>query len=181
MAENDIVEYHLKLKTIDELFGEPASDPWDPESRYVSGIDELANFLRLQRLRYAAIRLTISLSDQATDDNLCTNTAHALQRYCDFQIADNHRQIEEARLDGRRALITSIPVLLIIVAIGLLIFWMPYLTDSVKSFLAAGLGVFTWVTLWNPADLMIYAWRPLLRDKRMYEKIREGELVLTSS
>ncbi|MBP1701494.1 MAG: hypothetical protein H6Q38_601 [Chloroflexi bacterium] len=181
MTENNEIEYHLKLHTLDELFAEPLADPWDPTSRYVSGLDEVANYLHLQRLRYQTVHLTISLDAEGVNDDLRRKTIEAIKRYCDYQIAENTRQIAEVRLEGRRSLVTSIPVLLIIIGIGVLIFLIPYLTDTVKSYLAAGLGVFTWVTLWNPADLLIYAWRPLLHDKHMYEKIRDGEIVLKSS
>lgn len=181
MAENDEIEYHLKLHTIDELFAEPSADPWDPTSRYESGFDEVVNYFHLHPLRNHTIRLNISLDGEAVDDNLGRKTIEAIKRYCDYQIADNKRQVAEVRLEGKRSLITSIPVLLIIIGIGVLIFLIPYLTDTVKSYLAAGLGVFTWVTLWNPADLLIYAWRPLLRDKHLYEKIRDGEITLKSS
>jgi hypothetical protein len=178
MPNDDTIEYRLSLHNVEELFAEPAADPWDPASRYVSGIDEAVNYFHQQNIRDHPLRLVISLQEQTIDAALIQRTREALQRYCDFQIVDNQRQIRDMEIEGNRTLITSIPILAVIVIIGLLAYMIPGLPQALLYFIATTLGVFAWVALWNPADYYIYEWRPFRRYRIIFEKLRDGELII---
>ena len=46
MTNREVNVASIQLQASAELFTEPEADPFNPQSRYLSGIDEIANQLR---------------------------------------------------------------------------------------------------------------------------------------
>lgn len=100
-------EIEIRLNTIEELFGEPAADPFDPQSRYQSGIDEIAQQPRLM-WRPQLTRLLIRLPGEAMEPDLPGRTKAALERYCAAKVRENQQAITETRHQGRWGFISAL-------------------------------------------------------------------------
>jgi hypothetical protein len=178
MAE-DRNEIEITLNSIEELFAEPTADPFDPDSRYLSGIDELAGQLRLMpRELGKPTRLTVQLPDTAVTPDTQPTLKAALERYCQAQIAANRQAIAELRVSSRRSTISAFVIVVIMVILTfLLILTVPPLAEW-SGAIAGFVGIAIWVIFWDPIYNYVYAWRPNRLDIKVYENLREAELVV---
>ena len=102
------IEIHLSLKNIEELFSEPAADPFDKDSRYLSGIDEITGQLRLRRKDLnSKSRVYIRLIQEDLSSTAQSLFKEALHRYCAAKIVENQQSINEIRVNNRPIAISS--------------------------------------------------------------------------
>jgi len=169
----------IQLQSIEALFAEPAADPFDPESRYLSGIDEIANQLRWAHLP-APPRIVIALpAEELTLENQA-KTRDAMQRYCAYQIESNTFELHSLRIEARRGMALSILYAVLFIVVGILIGMIPIIPDAIKVMVASLMGIFCWAALWPAADLYLFGWKPFRRARRLYENLRQAELVFES-
>lgn len=176
-------QIEIKLSSMEEMFAEPAADPFDPDSRYLSGIDEVVGQLRLKRRELnEKTRLLIRLPQTAvTLDTAAILLKAAPGRYGAAQIALNQQAIEELHIGSRREAISAlvIAVVLIILTIFLLVV-IPALQEF-SGALAGFVGIAVWVIFWDPIYNYVYAWRPNRLDIKVFENLQKAELVVESS
>jgi hypothetical protein len=175
-------EIHISLATLDQFFSEPTADPFDPNSRYVSGIDELVGeLLRLNpNQRKMVTRLVVTLQAGTDIAGLEGSLRDALQRYCAAQVDANHRALEDVHRSGRRVLPYSIVAGLLAVVVGLLLALSGLVPDPLLPIVASVVSVFAWVALWQPAQLFLYDWIPYSRDERLYRWLGELDVRVQS-
>lgn len=165
----------INLRSIDELFGEPAADPWDPETRYRSGIDEI--WARLRMIPIAKpVSFTIHLPSTAISEDLETRTRQAFDRYCMAQIETNSNEIDTIKIAGRRDFVISIVATLGLLALIATIAAVLHLDGVLLSALIAWTGIAAWAILWGPVDTFIWGRLPYRREIRFYEKMLSSDL-----
>lgn len=178
MAEEEI-KTELKLNSVEELFAEPVADPFDPDSRYISGIDEVVNQLRLkpQDLNKKS-RLIIKLPQEAFNQDTSTILRSALNRYCAAMIAENQQVIKELRVSSQRQAISALIIVVIMVFLSI------FLVNSIPGLqafsgaIAGFVGIAIWVIFWDPIYNYVYAWRPNRLDMRIFQNLLTAELVV---
>jgi hypothetical protein len=179
MPTNEIDKVSVQLKTIEELFDPPAANPFEPDSRYLSGIDELAQQLAKRRLKeYKPTQVVISLPAQAIEPGLKEKTRAALARHADAQIEAAGVELDQLRRRGRFSLISAIVIILVAIVVVWFIGWLNILPETVESFLVGGLSVFSWVAVWDPFNVYLYEWRVPVRTRRIFERLRQAEVVI---
>jgi hypothetical protein len=179
MSTNEIDKVGVQLKTIEELFDPPEANPFEPDSRYIAGIDELAQQLAQRRLReYKPTQVDILLPAQAIEPGLKEKIQAALARYSAAQIEAADLELEQLRRRGRFSLISAIVIILVAIAVVWFIGWLNILPETVESFLVGGLSVFAWVAVWDPFNVYLYEWRVPVRTRRVFERLRQAEVVI---
>ncbi|MBX3058625.1 MAG: hypothetical protein KF770_19340 [Anaerolineae bacterium] len=175
-------QIEIKLNSPEEMFAEPAADPFDPDSRYLSGIDDVVGQLRLKRRELdEKTRLVIRLPQTAVTADSAATLKAALDRYGAAQIAQNQQAIEELRVGSRRQAISA---LVIAVALILLTMFLLAAIPALQDFsgaLAGFVGIAVWVIFWDPIYNYVYAWRPNRLDIKVYENLQKAELVVEGS
>jgi len=176
MTDNEINIARIQLKTSAELFAEPEADPFNPQSRFISGIDEIANQLRWapQRNPY---RIVIALPEAELTAENQVRTREALLRYCAYQVMFNHNELDSLRIEARQSMALSILYALLFILIGILIGFLPVIPQAIKVMLASLLGIFCWAALWPAADVYLFAWKPFRRAVRLYKNLSQAELI----
>ena len=167
----------IDLTSIQQLFGQPGADPFDPDSRYIAGIDEVVD--RLQLLPHRQRRkqnILITLPPQVIKPGLEEETRAALRRYCEAKIDQNQGELNKVKRKAPRALLYSLVIVGIGLSLGALILSADYFSDAIRTLLSNGLTIFAWVALWEPAGIYLYEWIPLTSDKRLYQLLKELEL-----
>lgn len=177
-------EIRLELNSIDQLFQDPVFDPFTPDSRSLSGIDELLNQMHelSGRELEAMRRLAIALPAGAVAPGLDLEVKQALQRYCDEMIAQNERDLREVRRGGRRQL----PYSLVVIVLGTgVVYLVSQLLGSWSTeltvFLSGALSILAWVALWQPFQAFIYDWIPYRRSIAILEHLRSMEVVIATA
>jgi hypothetical protein len=176
MAIEESQEVRTELNTIDELFAEPAADPFDPQSRYVSGIDELVHQLIHSPRSQEPLRVAISLP-AAIEPGLKEQTQEALVRYSIAQVDAANRDLEWLRRRGKFSLITSVIIILVALLLAWLLGSLVPLPPPVQTFLISGFSVFSWVALWDPFNIYLYEWREPARNRRIFTRLLQAELI----
>jgi hypothetical protein len=176
---NEPFEIRLRLNNTAELFSEPTADPFDPDSRYLSGIDELAGQMRLIPKRLDELsRLIIRLPQSAITTDAKSTLDSALKRYCAAKIAENQHAIDELRVNNRQLALSAFVIVAgVLLSAVLLVRLIPEL-ETVSMAIAGLVGVAIWVILWEPIYNYTWAWRPNRLDIRVFENLRAAELVI---
>jgi hypothetical protein len=178
MSTNESNKVGIQLNTIEELFTPPEANPFEPDSRYMAGIDELVQQLGKLRLRYKPAQVVVTLPAQAIEPGLKEKTQAALARYAAAQIEAAELELEQLRRRGRFSLISAIVIILVAIAVVWFIGWLNLLPGTVQSFLVSGLSVFAWVAVWDPFNVYLYEWRVPVRTRRIFEQLRQAEVVI---
>ena len=167
----------IDLTSIEQLFGQPSADPFDPDSRYIAGIDEVVDqFQLLPHRQRREQQILITLPPQVIKPELEEETRAALRRYCEAKVDQSQRELNKVKRKAPRALLYSLVIVFIGLSLGALILSTAFFSDAIKTLLSNGLTIFAWVALWEPAGIYLYEWIPLTRDKRLYQLLKELEL-----
>ncbi len=171
---------HLKLNHIRELFDEPAGDPFDPGSRYNTGMDDLwAQLHEIRPRDREDVSISITLPADQIEPGLEEQTRMAIQRYSAAQMRACQSELAQMRLKAPRELVYSIIIVLLGTLLAALVLASELLPDALNTMVASGLSIFAWVALWQPAQIYIYDWIPLVADKRLFGLLQEFPLEIT--
>jgi hypothetical protein len=178
MSSNELNKVGIQLNCIDELFAPPEANPFEPDSRYVAGIDELAQQIGKLHPRDKPAQVVISLPAEAIEPGLKEKTQAALARYAAAQIEAADVEIEQLRRRGRFSLISAIVIILVAIVVVWFIGWLNLFGGTLQSFLVGGLSVFSWVAVWDPFNVYLYEWRIPVRTRRIFERLRQAEVII---
>jgi hypothetical protein len=173
MAETIIIT----LNHIDGLFNLPDADPWNPNARYRSGIDEVWAKLRSIPIQEQA-GLTIRLPPEALAEGLEARVRQAIDRYCAAHIEANLDEIGAIKKEGRRDFILSVVSALALLSIVALVVTVFRLEGALLTALVAWAGIASWAILWGPVETFIWGRVPLRRQIRYYRKLQAMEVAV---
>lgn len=173
------IDIALSLNSMEAFFAEPDADPFDPESRYISGIDDVVAQMRLKpRDLDNPSRLTVRLPETAVTPDTQSTLKAALDRYCSAKIVENQQTINELRISSRRQAISAlIIVILLVVTTMLLVYLVPEL-QVISGAIAGFIGIAIWVIFWDPIYNYVYAWRPNALDINVFKNLLTTALVV---
>lgn len=87
--------------------------------------------------------------------------------------------LRELFRDGRLAFLIG----LVVLALCLFLSWL--LTQALDSPFARvfqeSLIIIGWVVIWRPAEMFLYDWLPLLRRRRLYQRLAAAKIVVTAT
>jgi hypothetical protein len=170
----------LRLNKLEHLFdAPPASEVLRRHALPVAGVDHLLDELRMGSSR-PDVRTTIVLPASEIEADTERRVADALDRYCSARIERIDRELRALRREG----LSSSWIGVLLLALGLMVseaFRRSSLTETVRVFFGEGLFVVVaWVGIWYPLDLLIYARRPYIRERRLLEAIRRAEVTVAA-
>ncbi|TVQ63766.1 MAG: hypothetical protein EA379_03365 [Phycisphaerales bacterium] len=146
-------------------------DAYDPAPLRERRISEEANAFVAQRARnapkQAPLRVRVLLPSH--DAACCDDVQTAFQQH--FARCEQEQRVMMRSLfrEGAAMAIEGIAVALVLVTVARL------LAGSFESVMvekiANGLSLIVWVILWRPADMLIYDWVPIRKDRRLYARL----------
>jgi hypothetical protein len=177
MEQENINTISIELKAIEDLFVEPDFNPFDFESRFQSGIDELVDQIRELSLK-KPLRIRLNFSKRPDDGAIDENVQSALRRYCSVKIRECEREICDLRSQGKRDLIWALTLSFIFFLGAFFVYQLPFIPEVLIYLLSTGFGLLAWVVLWPPLDNLLYEWKPCRRSQQFYKYIQSAELVI---
>lgn len=178
-------EISLHLKKLDDLFVEPETNPFENTHLGTSGVKIVLDELRF-RPSNQGVRLKIYLPSSQITPRLDERVLDAIQRYCQFMIQEGEKEIEDIRRTGRAKLIVGLIGMVICFLLSSAGYWLAENLGSslairvVADLLASFFAVVGWVIVWNPLDSLVFEWRPVRRDNRIYQSICGVALTIVS-
>jgi hypothetical protein len=179
----ELVEFTLDLNNIRELFEAPEFDPFVPQSRMTSGIEEITDYLSTRRMRKPPqIKATVRLpADQMTPD-IGGETKAALGRYCEFELRRTRQSLAASRFEGRNKLPGGLVVAVTAVVITIIIFLLlPKYLDNALVVMTPVVTVIVWVSIWNPVETLLYDRWDDRRDLQIYTALQNMELQIQAA
>jgi len=173
----DYYELTLNLAEARELFEPPPFDPFAAEARFGSGLERLMDDLKPNAL-IRPVRTTITLPADQIEDGLEHRLRAALKRYCEYKIGQDRRELSSLRWKGLKALQNGLIFLAICLLLSTVFEGADFLPEFLRRFLSEGVIIVGWVSLWHPVEVLLYEWWPPSRENRLYERIRQMDIVL---
>lgn len=156
----------VRLRTPSELFSVGAPDLFDEAVRLRPGIEELETGLLWHRLPHG-VSVDVHLPADQIGPDTAADLESALRRYCALRLEEMEQRLRIMRRDGLGAL----GVGLVIFGAGLYLSYLlsqRRLPEAIRVVFGDGVFlVIAWVGLWYPLDTLVFAPRPLLRERRL--------------
>jgi hypothetical protein len=183
MSKEQFHEVMLHLDDIQDLF----ADPEPGSDRFVSGMDYLYGEVRVHtRVNTPShkYKVTIELPREKITEGLLERTSTKIQRYCQFKVEQNRKDLRVLRLQGWDSLRRSLWVALIAVVLG--IGATAYSQSGVNTVLEAVLLFIVafcvlgagWVAVWMPFEYFLYDGWPFQQNMHIYRQIADADIVI---
>jgi hypothetical protein len=184
MSPNASADVLIRIDTIDQLFNDPAIDPFSDKPAAILGEAALRHAVKQELGRglrgWHGKRLIIQLpADQITPD-LQTQLVQAVRRYAEAKCAENRASIRVSRSRSLAGLILAIIIASVLVAF-LIIATNTVLanaSDTLKGLMTGLVTIFIWSTVWNPWDRLIYEWLEPWLENRILHSVSTMEIIV---
>ena len=170
MALNTIT---VKLHAVHDLFAMPRHNAFLDNYLPLSGIDQIAQQLKLMRTG-DNIKVTIILPegvDQTPD--LHAEVQSAIQRYCDNRLRSLIIDLKVRKVSVIRSLQIGVVILGVSLGLAAAISRTESIVSWLRTLLSNSISIFGSVALWSPADAFLFGMRPLYNEIRTYKAIRD--------
>lgn len=177
MAAAKYYDIALHLDRIKFLFHEQEFDPLNKRYDSASGLDQIITELKPKSLQQP-IRATIFLPREQISGDSESVSSDVVRGYCDVQIHRINQDMASLRWQGIKALQTGVLFLAACLLLSAFFSGLEALPEFLRTFLSEGFLIAGWVSLWHPTELLLYEWWPLWRDKKLYNRIRDMEIII---
>jgi hypothetical protein len=177
MSDSKFYEIPIHLDEIQNLFHQQDIDPLNGRYTSASGLDRLITELKSKSL-HQPIRATIFLPPNQISGDLVNDLSGGVRGYCDAQIHQINQDLASTRWQGIKALQTGLLFLAACLLLSAFFSGLAVLPEFLRTFLGEGFLIAGWVSLWHPTELLLYEWWPYWRDKKLYKRIQEMEIII---
>lgn len=167
----------------DQLFTAPPINPFSDRAIEIlgnSGLSHIVRQLQAHRRDWRRLRLVVRLPpDQITPEST-SRLEDAIRRYCRVKIADNALEIRLMRFRSAIGLGISGTIVVTIIAIAYILFTgaLAGASQVAQFVVASAISLFSWVTLWDVLEALIFNPIPLLRENATLARIVDLEIVV---
>ncbi len=92
----------------------------------------------------------------------------AVEHYYEFLASSARRRLRDQMASARLALLAGLGMFLVSMSARAIL---KAALHGVPQMLDEGLIILAWLALWRPAEMLVYEWVPLLRTRRLYERL----------
>jgi hypothetical protein len=177
MKPKTVHEISISLEDITHLFNAPDFNPFADNPVFTSGLEAAANEIKMANRR-SLHRLVLYLPAEKITPDLWGITRQALDNYCAFKLDETRREQTLLRWEGFEALQTGVIFMGVCLAISLYIREASSIPLYLRNFVAEGLSIVGWVSMWKPIDIIVYQWWPHWQSRFVYEKLQRAELII---
>jgi hypothetical protein len=121
-------------------------------------------------------RFRIEVTAPTVDSGDEERVREAIRYHYTWEARKAQEEIDETLRDGRKSLVIGLLVVVLLLTLAeVLLIW------SSGRFMAAvseSLIIFSWVVMWSPGELLLYAHLPIRRRRKLSEKLAEAEVIV---
>lgn len=172
-SENNAGLIELRLRDSAQLFN--TLDPFPFRERDLSAEAERFIVEWAQELpKDKPIGIVIHLPAHGGDGKLAADLATAIGKWFEARARAETHALRELFRDGRRALLIGFVVL----AICLLLSWSfgHYLESPFTRVVQESFVIIGWVVIWRPAEMFLYDWLPIVRRRKLYDRLARANV-----
>ena len=164
----------IKLRSADQLF-----DGRDPAPFHERDLDEDPAEYILGAVQEITPRAPIKMVFWIAGPPLqipVETFAEAVRAHFRYEIEKLGRRIREHVRHGEIALVVGLFVLTVFLTLAGLTKWLP--GGTVTQILREGLVITGWVAMWRPLELLLYDWWPMVRQRRLCQRVADAEIAV---
>ncbi len=172
--EGDRTCIDIKLRNADQLF-----DGRDPAPFHERDLDEDAVEYILGAVQEIPPKAPIKMVFWIAEPVLhipAETFVEAVRAHFRYEVGRLSRRIREHVRQGELILVLGLTVLTVFLALAELTKLMP--EGTLRQILREGLVIIGWVAMWRPLEVLLYDWWPLVRQRRLCEKVADMEIVV---
>ena len=162
----------VAVESVEWLFDHRDPAPFRDRDLHPSLVEYLTecadDLLRVERLR---VRFWLSKAPGELDDVGVAYFAHF-----EDALARLHRVNAKRLRLGVSALVIAVVVIVVLFALSAVL--RRTVTGTVGTALVEGIVILGWVVLWRPADVLLYDWIPIRRQRRIVSKLLAADVKL---
>jgi hypothetical protein len=163
----------LELNSLQELLVVSQRDPFKPNFRLMSGIEEVVEILRTKPPSQP-VEITLVLPARTSITPEAEKQLYnALVHYCNAQMKQNRMELAIKRSGAWRGFRVGLLILGASLGIASVISNTTFLADWLKNFLTNAVSLFGTVALWSPTDALLFSWYPALKRMRIYQTLQD--------
>jgi hypothetical protein len=171
--EGDTVLIEIKLTDIMEIF-----DSFDPSPFYKKVLDaNAAQYIREAVTDFPfrqKMKLVIHIPGGDLSHMASLELDKTIRNHFQYRAIQAQREIRETLLGGRISLMIGLAFIILVMSINFALAGLP---DSLlNQTIHSSLLIVGWVAMWQPINTFLYAWWPIRRKQRIFEKISGMEV-----
>jgi hypothetical protein len=159
----------IKLNEIRQLFNSFDPAPFRQKDLAAGAEDYIVDSVQELPLD-ARVKLLLHLPAASCTDEATGHAASAIRNYFAYRADITGRELRFTLQQGRIALVIGLVFLLACLSAQHLIATMGK-TGLFWLFIREGVLISGWVAMWRPIDVFLYAWWPIRRRRRIYQKL----------
>jgi len=164
----------IRLRSADQLF-----DGRDPAPFHERDLDEDAVEYILGAIQEIPPRSAIKMVFWMEGPPLqipVETFVEAVRAHFRYEIEKLRRRIREHVRQGEIALMVGLVFLTVFLTLAELTKWLP--AGTLRQIFREGLVITGWVAMWRPLELLLYDWWPLVRQRKLCERVVEVEIAV---
>jgi hypothetical protein len=165
----------IKLRTAHQLF-----DGRDPAPFRERDLDEDAVEYLLGAVQELPakeeIRIVFWMTEEPPQQVPDETVIEAVRAYFGYEVARLQRRLREHVRQGQITLAVGLTALTVFLVLAEAALWLP--ASTFRQVLREGLVITGWVALWRPIEVLLYDWRPLVRQRRLCERVVGAEIAV---
>lgn len=124
----------------------------------------------------AEIKIVFWIADEPTLQIPTETVIEAVRAYFGYEVIRYQRRLREHVRQGQITLAVGLTAMTIFLVLGEMTQWLP--VGTFREVLREGLVITGWVAMWRPIEVLLYDWRPLVRQRRLCERVVGAEIVV---
>ncbi len=165
----------IKLRNADQVF-----DGRDPAPFHERDLDQAAVEYILGAVQEippkAPFKMVFWIADGKALQMPVETFVNAVRAHFSYEVEKLRRQTREHVRLGEITLGIALLALIGFLTLAELTKFLP--DGTVRQILREGLVIIGWVAMWRPLELLLYDWWPLVRQRRLCERVVEAEITV---
>ena len=123
-----------------------------------------------------AFKMVFWITDPAALQMPVETFVGAVRAHFTYEVEKLRRRTREHVRLGEITLMIALVALTIFLTLAELVRFLP--EGTVREILREGLIIIGWVVMWRPLELLLYDWWPLVRQRRMCQRVVDAEITV---
>lgn len=173
-VENGKTCIDIRLKTPHQLFDGRDPAPFRERDLDEDAVEYIVGAFEELHAK-AEVKIVFWIAEPSTDLSAET-VQEAVRTYFGYEIARLQRRTRQHLRTGQLALGIGLAILTVFLTLAELTRLLP--DGTMRQILREGLVIIGWVAMWRPLDVLLYDWWPLVRHRRLLERIAATEIAV---
>jgi hypothetical protein len=166
----------LKLRTVAQLFNTLDPSPFRERDLAKEAEDYIVDYAE-DVPKGVPIDIVLHLPAREYSQSTSSEIASAIKDYFGLRSHETTREMEELFRTGRFSLLVGLIVLSVCLTLGLFLA-QTFQKGPFPDIFREGFLILGWVAIWRPSEIFLYAWPPLLRRRRLFQRLMQARVTV---